>query len=159
MKKHTVWKKMLALALASSMLAGCSGGSNPAGNQTTSAQAAGTEAVKENGAADKTITLAMVSAWDTLIPFDTTSSYSDLLLDLIYDKLVYLKQDGTYEPRLASSWEMSADNKVLTLHLNENAKWQDGEPVTAKDVEFTCKIYNSPTVQAVRQNNVSPFAG
>lgn len=159
MKKHTVWKKMLALALASSMLAGCSGGSKPDGNQTTSAQAAGTEAVKENGAADKTITLAMVSAWDTLIPFDTTSSYSDLLLDLIYDKLVYLKQDGTYEPRLASSWEMSADNKVLTLHLNENAKWQDGEPVTAKDVEFTCKIYNSPTVQAVRQNNVSPFAG
>ncbi len=41
--------------------------------------------------------MAMVSAWDSIIPFDTTSSYSDVVLDLIYDKLVYLKQDGTYE--------------------------------------------------------------
>ena len=48
---------------------------------------------------------------------------------------------------------------VLTVHLNENAKWHDGEPVTADDVVFTCKVYGSPTVAAVRQNNVSPFAG
>ena len=80
-------------------------------------------------------------------------------MDLIYDKLVYLKQDGTYEPRLADKWSMSDDNKVLTVHLNENAKWQDGEPVTADDVVFTMQVYNSPSAAVVRQNNVSPFAG
>ena len=37
----------------------------------------------------------------------------------IRDRLVYLKQDGTYEPRLADKWSMSDDNKVLTVHLNE----------------------------------------
>ena len=103
--------------------------------------------------------MAMVSARDSIIPFDTTSSYSDVVLDLIYDKLVYLKQDGTYEPRLADKWSMSDDNKVLTVHLNENAKWQDGEPVTADDVVFTMQLYNSPSAAVVRQNNVSPFAG
>lgn len=108
---------------------------------------------------DKTITLAMVSGWDSLVPFDTTSSYSDLVLDILFDKLVYLKQNGSYEPRLATSWEMSADNTELTVHLNENAKWHDGEPVTADDIVFTCKVYGSPTVAAPRQNNVSPFAG
>ena len=35
--------------------------------------------------AEKTITMAMVSAWDTLMPFDTTSSYSDLVMDLLFD--------------------------------------------------------------------------
>ena len=54
---------------------------------------------------------------------------------------------------------MSDDNKVLTVHLNENAKWQDGEPVTADDVVFTMQVYNSPSAAVVRQNNVSPFAG
>lgn len=107
----------------------------------------------------QTITMAMVAAWDSLIPFESTGSYSDAVFDLIYDKLVYLKQDGTYEPRLADSWEMSADNTVLTIKLNENAKWHDGVPVTAADVVFTAKIYGSPTVGAVRQNNVSPFEG
>lgn len=166
MKKKTLVKKTLTVALAAAVLAGCSGGSaNPTtAPPTSSAQAGGGTAAAQaeaeaTSSGTKTITLAMVSAWDTLIPFDTTSSYSDAVADLIYDKLVYLKQDGTYEPRLADSWEMSDDNLVLTVHLNENAKWQDGEPVTARDVAFTSKVYGSPTVASVRQNNVSPFAG
>ncbi len=166
----------MAAVLMAAALVGCGGGQqgSTGGTQTTAAQtqaAAGgettqaaaeaetTQAAASGEAGNKTITLAMVSAWDSVIPFDTTSSYSDVVLDLIYDKLVFLKQDGTYEPRLADTWEMSDDNTELTVHLNENAKWQDGEPVTAEDVVFTCKVYGSPTVAAVRQNNVSPFAG
>ena len=139
MKRSGFVNKAVLLLLVLSMLVG------------STAVALGSEA--------QTITMAMVAAWDNLIPFDTTSSYSDVVLDLIFDKLVYLKQDGTYEPRLAESWKMSADNMVLTIKLNENAKWHDGTPVTAADVVFTAQIYNSPTVAAVRQNNVSPFAG
>lgn len=164
MKRKTVTGNMLVLALAAALLAGCSAGNTAgtAGEQNTPAEsstAAESAAVPVDSQGNKTITMAMVSAWDTLVPFDTTSAYSDAVLDLIFDKLVYLKQDGSYEPRLADSWEMNEDNTVLTVHLNENAKWQDGEPVTAEDVEFTCKVYGSPTVAAVRQNNVSPFAG
>ena len=108
---------------------------------------------------EKTITMAMVSAWDSVIPFDTTSSYSDCILDLLYDKLVYLKADATYEPRLADSVEMNEDSTVLTFHLNENAKWHDGAPVTADDVVFTCKLYASPSLASARVNNLAPFAG
>ena len=166
MKKSNLLKKAVSVLLVASALAGC--GSSASQTATTAAPAAaGTETSEaateadssESSAEPGTITMAMVSAWDSIIPFDTTSSYSDAVLDLIYDKLVYLKQDGTYEPRLADKWSMSDDNKVLTVHLNENAKWQDGEPVTADDVVFTMQVYNSPSAAVVRQNNVSPFAG
>ena len=139
MKGSTIMKKALLFVLVLTMVTSVTGATLAQSNQT--------------------ITMAMVAAWDNLIPFDTTSSYSDVVLDLIFDKLVYLKQDGTYEPRLATAWQMSEDNTVLTVTLDENAKWHDGEPVTAHDVVFTMKIYSSPTVAAVRQNNVSPFAG
>ena len=101
------------MLLVASALAGC--GSSASQTATTAAPAAaGTEtseaateaASSESSAEPGTITMAMVSAWDSIIPFDTTSSYSDAVLDLIYDKLVYLKQDGTYEPRLADKWSM-----------------------------------------------------
>ena len=160
MKKSNLLKKAVSVLLVASALAGC--GSSASQTATTAAPAAaGTEtseaateaASSESSAEPGTITMAMVSAWDSIIPFDTTSSYSDAVLDLIYDKLVYLKQDGTYEPRLADKWSMSDDNKVLTVHLNENAKWQDGEPVTADDVVFTMQVYNSPSAAVVRQNN------
>ena len=108
---------------------------------------------------NKTITLAMVSPWDSFIPFETTSSYSDAVLDLMYDKLFYLKADGTYLPRLATSVDVNEDSTVLTFHLREDAKWADGEPVTADDVVFTAYLYTSPTVNALRKNNLEPFAG
>ncbi len=107
----------------------------------------------------KTITLAMVSPWDSFIPFETTSSYSDVVLDLMYDKLFYLKADGTYLPRLATSVDVNEDSTVLTFHLREDAKWADGEPVTADDVVFTAHLYTSPSVNALRKNNLEPFAG
>lgn len=107
----------------------------------------------------KTIVLAMVSPWDSVIPFDTTSSYSDVILDLLFDKMVYLKADGTYYSRLAEKSEMNEDSTVLTFHLNKQAKWHDGTPVTAKDVVFTSKLYAAPSMASLRQNNLGAFAG
>ncbi len=40
------------------------------------------------------------------------------------------------QPGLAKSWEVSADNKVVTIHLRD-VKWSDGKPFTADDVIFT----------------------
>lgn len=168
MKKRNLMRG-LAAGVAAVMLAGCSaGGGTQATNQEagttvsvekTSDSMEAEETKEDSTSKGKTLTMAMVSAWDSVIPFDTTSSYSDTILDLLYDKLVYLKADGTYYSRLADSWEMNEDSTVLTLKLNEKAKWHDGKPVTAHDVVFTSKLYCAPTMAAPRANNLSPFAG
>jgi peptide/nickel transport system substrate-binding protein len=61
-------------------------------------------------------------------------------------------QDIEPMPEVAKSWEWSADGKTLTMHLIEGAKWSDGVPFTADDVEFTWEGYVvDPNVNAPRK--------
>src|SRR5690242_7175369 len=36
-------------------------------------------------------------------------------------------------PGVAESWDISPDRRVYTFHLRKDAKWSNGEPVTARD--------------------------
>ena len=60
---------------------------------------------------------------------------------LIYDTLVTLDLSDpslqTLKPRLAESWEVSADATTFTFHLRHDVNWQDGTPFTADDVVYT----------------------
>ena len=49
-----------------------------------------------------------------------------------YEPLIRVKADGSFEPALATAWAMSADSKEATFTLRNNAKFSDGEPVTAE---------------------------
>lgn len=40
-------------------------------------------------------------------------------------------------PRLATSWEGSADGRTVTFRLVEGARWHDGRPFTSADVAFS----------------------
>lgn len=46
-----------------------------------------------------------------------------------------LKDPQTLEPipGMAASWEISADGKIYTFHIRDNATWSNGDPVTAED--------------------------
>ncbi len=47
-------------------------------------------------------------------------------------------------PGLAESWEFDEDTCTYTFHMAENARWHDGEPVTAEDVRFTIEAIMDP---------------
>ena len=51
---------------------------------------------------------------------------------------------GEPQPNLAESWDVSADGLTWTFYLRRDVRWHDGEPFTARDVEFTFNriIYN-----------------
>ena len=55
---------------------------------------------------------------------------------LMYETLVtYNQLNGELEPMLADSFQQTDD--AITVHLDERAKWNDGEPVTVDDVLFS----------------------
>ena len=55
----------------------------------------------------------------------------------MFDTLAFPDVTGVPKPWLASSWETSPDGKTWTFHLNERAKFHDGQPVTSDDVVFS----------------------
>jgi len=59
------------------------------------------------------------------------------IADSIFDGLVRHGQDGVISPCLASSWEISEDQKVYTFHVTESAKFHNGRIITANDVKFS----------------------
>ncbi len=61
----------------------------------------------------------------------------------IHDVLARTDEKGNPEPRLAEKWTRSADGKTYTVTLRQ-AKFQDGQPVTAEDVKFSYEFYLHP---------------
>ncbi len=69
-----------------------------------------------------------------------------LFLPLLEEMPDYASGPPTFEPRLAESWELSEDRRVLTFHLRQDVVWSDGVPVTAEDVRWTWEVQTSPEV-------------
>ncbi|MDB4895109.1 MAG: ABC-type transporter, periplasmic subunit [Firmicutes bacterium] len=124
-------------ALAGVALAACSGASGGAPGDAAAV-----------GNPGKPVTIAMWSPWDTMQPYNTGGVYDSVVYEQILDRLVYLDSKSEFKPRLASKWEVSEDHKTFTFHLNEKAKWTDGQPLTADDVLFTAQIVTNPETQA-----------
>lgn len=134
---------LLASALALSLvLTGCG---NSSGSAQSSASSSGNTSQSEtaSGPKDEVVTMAIISTWNTLNIYNTSGNYGNCVADQMFERLVTCTHDGEYLPRLADSWEMSDDHMSMTFHLNQNATWHDGEPVTADDVVFTLKAVTS----------------
>lgn len=56
--------------------------------------------------------------------------------------LTALNERGDLEPRLARSWEHSADWREWTYRLRTDVRWHDGVPVTAHDVEHSVRLWH-----------------
>jgi len=60
-----------------------------------------------------------------------------LRMHFIFDTLVWKNETSDIIPLLAENWEYIPEEEVYIFNLVKNAKWHDGEPVTANDVAFT----------------------
>ncbi|MEZ9546333.1 MULTISPECIES: ABC transporter substrate-binding protein [Vibrio] len=74
---------------------------------------------------------------------------SHVIRDLL-EGLVNQDGDGNTIPGVAESWE-TTDNKTFTFHLRKDAKWSNGNPVTAEDFVYSWQ-------RAVDPATASPYA-
>ena len=66
------------------------------------------------------------------------------LTALIFSGLTRLGPDGTVLPDLAAGWDVSPDARSYIFRLRQGLTWQDGAPLTADDVVFTCEALRDP---------------
>jgi microcin C transport system substrate-binding protein len=80
------------------------------------------------------------------------NDFSGPVCGLLFQDLVDLHStEDKPVGNLATSWEVSPDKKTYTFHLDPNAKWSDGKPVTAADVQFYYDVIMNP------KNLTSPY--
>lgn len=69
-----------------------------------------------------------------------------MFVHLVEEQADFQEHPPTFQPQLATSYEWSADHKVLTFHLRKDAVWSDGVPITADDVRWTWQAQTYPGV-------------
>jgi oligopeptide transport system substrate-binding protein len=52
------------------------------------------------------------------------------------------------EPGVASSWDISEDGRIITFHLNPDAKWSNGQAMTAADYVWSWERLLTPILGA-----------
>ncbi len=125
-KRNRLLKSLFAFIAIALLITGCSSG---------------------NGGSD-TSTLIVANGSDP-VTFDiqaTNDQSTTRIARQIYDTLIKQSNDLTLEPALAVSWEEVAEN-VFEFKLRDDVVFHNGEPFTAKDVEYTIKrAIASPTI-------------
>ena len=163
MKKRMLVSLLLATAAAATLSA-CVSGTKPAETQATTNQGGGditsaaeeTEAEAEEEASagsDRYLVWRLnkePKLWD---PTNNSESISDAIVKQLFEGLTVSTSDG-FKPGIAESWDVSEDGKTYTFHLRDDAKWSDGDPVTAKDFEYSWRRicdpdYASEALQAI----------
>ncbi|MGZ4112291.1 MAG: peptide ABC transporter substrate-binding protein [Tumebacillaceae bacterium] len=126
--------------LASLALVGCGGSNNNAdsGNKTTTG---GADANQE-------INLAFPDEIPTMDGSKATDAVSFTVMGQTMEGLTRLDQSGKVVPGVAEKWDVSTDGLKYTFHLRDNAKWSNGEAVTAKDFEYSWKRTLNPKTGA-----------
>lgn len=145
MKKQR-WLVLLTLVLAVGMIlsacgsnnsnsanSGNSGGnsSNSGSTNTGSSNAGG-----EKLAADQTLHINFAADVPTFDPAQAQDNQAHTALNLMYEGLVRVDENSKEVPGVAESWEPSNNGLTYTFHLRKDAKWSNGDPVTAGDFVF-----------------------
>ncbi len=133
-----IWYKGAGVILSLSLLA-CSGGHHGhAGKESADQSTVRTTLRVGLGENIPTIDPALIS--------DTTSGR--VAYDL-FEGLMAEDQNNNPVPGVAKSWDISSNGLVYTFHLRDDARWSNGEPVTAGDFVFALRRAVTPRSTAV----------
>ena len=142
-------KKLAALLVSAALVTGLTACGNAGNNASTAGGNTSTAEAGSTGATKDTLAVGLAAAPQTLNPVTAGDAVSWQIIFGSYEALVTgqeVENNGnTYVdrteigPDLATSWEQ--DGETYTFHLNEEAVFSNGDPVTADDFLASVKYY------------------
>jgi len=84
---------------------------------------------------------------------DSNSSFRSAILDNQLSLVGIHPNTLNITPELATHWAFGKDKKTMYFKLNKEARWSDGEPVTARDFAFTLEFMRSKHIVAPWYND------
>lgn len=114
----------------------------------------------EDGPQSKRLVVATSQSVDTFNPFMSFFAIGYTVAGLAYDSLIdWSAEDYKPVPGLATKWEESSDRLTWTYTIREGVKFSDGQPLTAKDAEFTFNLMmTDPDARSSSSDLVENFA-
>jgi oligopeptide transport system substrate-binding protein len=109
---------------------------------------------------------------DSIDPAVITGQLEGRVAYALFDGLVHFDRRGTPQPAIAQSWDISPDSKVYTFRLRPDAKWSNGDPVTANDfveswkrtlqpetaAEYAYVMYHIKNAEAFNEGKIKDFS-
>lgn len=95
----------------------------------------------------------------SLDPHKASGTWETRIIREMFETLVSHGPQGELVPGLAERWEVSEDGTVMTFYLRRDARWSDGEPITAEDALFSLRRLLTPTMAAHNANLYYPIEG
>lgn len=91
-------------------------------------------------------------------PAKVYDEYSWLLGTELYDTLVtYKGTSSDIAPKIATSWDLSSDGTTYTFHLRKDAKFWNGDPVTAQSFIDEIQRVLTKSVSSSGQGFIDPI--
>lgn len=85
---------------------------------------------------------------ETLDPSLITGQPEGRLAEALFEGLTSFDERGQVVPGVAEKWDLSPDARVYTFHLRHDARWSNGDPVTARDFRDTWRRTLAPETAA-----------
>jgi peptide/nickel transport system substrate-binding protein len=105
---------------------------------------------EHTSADERALRLGLVQQPNSLDPLHGIQYYENYITEAIFSALTVIDDRGTVSPDLAervptlANGDISPDGKTITYHLRHGVRWQDGVPLTSRDVAFTFALMRDP---------------
>ncbi|MCE7749399.1 MAG: hypothetical protein GPJ51_13495, partial [Candidatus Heimdallarchaeota archaeon] len=83
--------------------------------------------------------------------YDWVSTPDAQWMNAVYGRLFQREQTNHYwEPEITLNYSVSSDLRNYTVNIDPNAKFSDGNPVLAEDIEYTYELHLTPSVNSTK---------
>ncbi|UOY93209.1 peptide ABC transporter substrate-binding protein [Ectobacillus sp. JY-23] len=144
MKKKTKLAAVVAPVLAVSVALTACGGNDQKANTEPKKEGKGEEKL----AAKQVLNLLESQEIPSMDSAKATDAVSFNVMNNVMEGLYRLDKDQKPTPGVAESFKKSDDGKTYTFKLRKDAKWSNGDPVTAKDFVFAWQRAVNPETAA-----------